>query len=59
MLLNNDTEVDKNFIKPLLNRLKIDDSIGAIQPLILNFHDKKTVWNFGGKFNNFLEYLLH
>lgn len=53
MLLNNDTEVDKNFIEPLLNRFKIDDSIGAIQPLILNFHNKKTVWNFGGKFNNF------
>lgn len=53
MLLNNDTEVHKNFIEPLLNRLSVDKYIGAVQPLILNFHNKKTVWNFGGTFNNF------
>lgn len=53
MLLNNDTEVDENFIEPLLNRLNSEMEIGAVQPLILNFHNKQTVWNFGGKFNNF------
>jgi len=53
MLLNNDTEVDKNFIEPLLNRLNLEKKIGAVQPLILNYHNKKTVWNFGGRFNKF------
>ena len=53
MLLNNDTEVDENFIEPLLNRLNSEKEIGAVQPLILNFHNKKTVWNFGGRFNKF------
>jgi GT2 family glycosyltransferase len=53
MLLNNDTEVDENFIEPLLNRLNFEKEIGAVQPLILNFHNQKTVWNFGGRFNKF------
>ncbi len=53
MLLNNDTEVDENFIEPLLNRLNCQKEIGAVQPLILNFHNKKKVWNFGGRFNKF------
>ena len=37
MLLNNDTEVDENFIEPLLNRLNSEKEIGVVQPLILNF----------------------
>ena len=53
MLLNNDTEVDENFIEPLLNRLNSEKELGAVQPLILNFQNKKTVWNFGGRFNKF------
>jgi GT2 family glycosyltransferase len=53
MLLNNDTEVDENFIEPLLNRLNSEKELGAIQPLILNFHNQETVWNFGGRFNKF------
>jgi len=57
MLLNNDTEVKFNFFEPLLLSLKNDTKLVAVQPLILNFHDKNTVWNFGGKFNNFFGYV--
>jgi GT2 family glycosyltransferase len=53
MLLNNDTEVDPDFIEPLLKKLDKNPNIGAIQPLILNWFDKNLIWNFGGKFDNF------
>ena len=53
MLLNNDTEVESNFIQPLLKRLERESDLGAIQPLILNYYKRNTVWNFGGRFNRF------
>ena len=53
MLLNNDTEVESNFIQPLLKRLERESDLGAIQPLILNYYKRNIVWNFGGRFNRF------
>jgi len=53
MLLNNDTEVNKNFIPPLLNSLRSNHLLGAVQPLIMNFNNKEKVWNAGGYLNNF------
>ena len=53
MLLNNDTEVESDFIEPLLSSFKSNVQLGAVQPLILNYHSKETVWNFGGTFNSF------
>ena len=54
MLLNNDTEVKENFILPLVERIERDHSLGAVQPLILNFSNKSIIWNAGGKLNKFL-----
>jgi len=53
MLLNNDTEVNKNFFPPLLNSLQSNHLLGAVQPLIMNFNNKEKVWNAGGYLNNF------
>ena len=40
MLLNNDTEVNKNFFPPLLNSLQSNHLLGAVQPLIMNFNNR-------------------
>ena len=50
MLLNNDTKVNKDFLSFLVERLKNDNKLGAIQPLILQMGDKNKVWNAGGEF---------
>lgn len=53
MLLNNDTEVDKNFISPLINKLSNNSKLGAVQPIITYWHNRNIIWNFGGKINKF------
>lgn len=53
MLLNNDTEVNKKFLAPLLNSFQNDNSLGAVQPLIMNYNNRVKVWNAGGYLNNF------
>lgn len=54
MLLNNDTEVEPNFLEPLLARLRNEQALAAVQPLILDLNDKSKIWNAGGNFNRFL-----
>jgi GT2 family glycosyltransferase len=56
MLLNNDTEVDKNFIDPLINTTNKDNLIGAVQPLIMNYNNKNSIWSAGGYINKFFGY---
>ena len=56
MLLNNDTEIDKNFINPLLEAFQKYNKLGAVQPVIMNFYQNKKVWNAGGKINKFFGY---
>ena len=56
MLLNNDTEVDENFIDPLINKINNDNLIGAVQPLIMNYNNKSSVWSAGGYINKFFGY---
>ena len=53
MLLNNDTEVNKKFLAPLLNSFKNDNLLGAVQPLIMNYNNRAKVWNAGGYLNIF------
>lgn len=48
MLLNNDTEVEPDFLEPLVDRLDRDKSISAIQPKIYYNHDRNLLWNAGG-----------
>lgn len=50
LLLNNDTEVDPDFLKELLDLQKSQPNVGMVQPLIL-FHDnREVIWSAGGKY---------
>ena len=51
MLLNSDTEVSPFFIKPLIDTFNSNEKIGAVQPLILNWSDKSTIWKYEGDIN--------
>lgn len=53
LLLNNDTEVSKNFLSTLVQALKKDKSVGIAGSLIF-YLNKKLIWFGGGKidFNN-------
>ena len=53
MLLNNDTEVDQNFISPLINCIEKNNSIGGVQPLIMNYNKRDSIWSAGGYLNKF------
>ena len=53
LLLNNDTEVNPNFLSLLEARMDSDQNLAATQPLILDFPNKNTIWNAGGSFNSF------
>lgn len=50
MMLNNDVEVEPNFIEPLVAKLDQDPRIGAVQPLIYFHHDRELIWNAGSKY---------
>ncbi|MFC3561654.1 glycosyltransferase family 2 protein [Pedobacter jamesrossensis] len=54
ILLNNDTEVDEDFITPMLNYLENHQAVVAVQPAIYYLHKKDKLWNGGSFFNNFL-----
>lgn len=58
LLLNNDTEVAPDFLKPLLSKIESDDSIGAVQPQIRNMEDKKMIDSIGSFFT-FTGFLYH
>jgi len=53
MLLNNDTEVDQNFISPLINCIENNNSIAGVQPLIMNYNKRDLIWSAGGYINKF------
>ncbi len=53
MLLNNDTEVDQNFIIPLIDCFEKNNSIGGVQPLIMNYNKRDSIWSAGGYINKF------
>jgi GT2 family glycosyltransferase len=53
MLLNNDTEVDHNFIFPLITTIEKNTSIGGVQPLIMNYFNRDLIWSAGGYLNKF------
>ena len=53
LLLNNDTEVEPDFLSLLAASMESDKNLAATQPLILDFPNKNTIWNAGGSFNTF------
>ncbi|WP_158855809.1 glycosyltransferase family 2 protein [Lunatibacter salilacus] len=53
LLLNNDTEVEPDFLSHLVDYMveHPDKNLGVVQPLIMFNHDRKTIWSAGGKFH--------
>jgi len=56
LLLNNDTEVEPDFLSLLVNYMlqHPDKKLGVVQPLIMCNHDRKIIWSAGGKFRKAL-----
>lgn len=53
MLLNNDTKIEKGFLKKLISALDLDESIGIISPAIQFSRNGKAIFDIGGKINKF------
>lgn len=49
MLLNNDTEVEPDFLGEMIRIIHRRPELGVVQPLILFLHDRKRIWSAGGK----------
>lgn len=58
VLLNSDVEVSQNWLKPLINRLKEDPSLGAVQPKIKAYKNKN-YFEFAGASGGFLDALAY
>lgn len=54
LLLNNDTIVDPNFLAPLLNCLQSNKTLLAVQPVIYNYYDQRSIWSAGGSWCHWL-----
>ena len=52
MMLNNDVEVEPDFLEPLVYALDENKSIAAVQPLIYFHHDRELIWNAGSVRNS-------
>jgi GT2 family glycosyltransferase len=53
LLLNTDTEVDEDFLSPLIEYLEQHKKIAAVQPAIYFLDKKNQLWNGGSFFNQF------
>lgn len=49
MLLNNDTEVEPDFLGEMMRKSHQNPSLGVVQPMILFLNDPKKIWSAGGK----------
>jgi GT2 family glycosyltransferase len=54
LLLNNDTVVERDFLSPLVERLKNCTACAAVQPLIYYMHDREKTWSAGGRYYKWL-----
>lgn len=59
MLLNNDTKVNSNFTKDLINFLQRNKDAGIIAPVIKFKKDGKVTFDLGGKINKFFGRTTH
>ncbi|MEP0713335.1 glycosyltransferase family 2 protein [Algoriphagus sp.] len=48
MLLNNDTEVEPDFLGLMLLKFNGKSTLGIVQPLIFFLHEKTKIWSAGG-----------
>jgi len=54
IFLNNDTIQDPNWLDPLIDRMKGDESIAAIQPKILNYYNRK-IFDYAGGAGGYMD----
>jgi len=54
LLLNNDTVVDKNFLRELVKIAERDEKIGIVGPKIYYYSNPDIIWHAGGKINMWL-----
>jgi GT2 family glycosyltransferase len=54
LLLNNDTEVNVDFLSKLVLAMQSDPQMGIVQPLILFNQNRSLIWSAGGKFQKWL-----
>ncbi|MDF2449807.1 MAG: putative glycosyltransferase [Bacteroidota bacterium] len=54
VLLNSDVEVTENWIQPILELMRSDDSIGACQPKILDYNHK-SLFEYAGASGGFID----
>ena len=59
MMLNNDTIVDKNFLRPMIAAMETDKQIGVAGGKIYYYSDPKRVWFAGGKFSRLTSKVQH
>jgi GT2 family glycosyltransferase len=59
LILNNDTEVESDFIQPLLEIAVSDSNIGIVGNKILYHSDKSNIWFNGGSFSPLTARLKH
>jgi GT2 family glycosyltransferase len=52
LMLNNDVEVEPDFLEPLVFALDKNKQLGAVQPLIYFHHDRELIWNAGSVQNS-------
>lgn len=51
LLLNNDTVVDSNFLKPMVQVAESDNHAGIVSGKIYYYNDKERIWSTGGHIN--------
>lgn len=51
LLLNNDTEVDPQFLQVLVAAAEADPAVGIVGPTIYYFDAPQTIWSAGGAIN--------
>lgn len=54
LLLNNDTEVEPDFLSNLVDFQQANPEYGIVQPLILFNQERDIIWSGGGKFQTWL-----
>ncbi|MDF2156439.1 glycosyltransferase family 2 protein [Algoriphagus sp. CAU 1675] len=54
LLLNNDTEVEPDFLELMLRKINENPKVGAVQPMICFLGEKEKIWSAGGKWNSIL-----
>lgn len=58
-LINNDTEVEKNFLCELINSMELDSDIGVSAGKIMYFNEPNKIWSAGGYISNLKSLGIH